>query len=729
MEKKKLLIRGMHCVSCAQNLENSLKKVSGLQEIHVDYSTSQADIIFDENKVSFASLEKHIKKMGYESYPFRPSLDEDRRIKQKEIQNTFKTFLIAAVLSLPFVIQMLAMMSGYAFSIPPTWQFFLATLVQFGCGGTFYRSSFYALKNWQINMDVLVVLGSTAAYLFSFYVYLLKLSYSFYFESSALIITLILFGRWLEAVTKGKTSKALERLYHLQPKIARIEKNGEMIEVDVASIQVGDIFMVRPGDHIPVDGWVIEGESSINESLLTGESLPVYKKQGSKLYAATINETGYLKGQASSVGSDTILAQILRAVEKAQSSKAPIQKFVDKISAVFVPCVLLISCLTILIWTFLIGDFTNGLINAVSVLVIACPCVLGLATPAVLVVASGVGAQYGIFFKQASSIEQSEKIKFLFLDKTGTLTKGIPSVMGIYPNAKYLKNDVLQIAASLENCSSHPLAKAILNEAKEEGILLKIVKEFNSFIGKGITGTMDEKVYYLGSANFAKEMGIEIDPAFSLLEEQGESLVFVWTDHQLLGMITIMDELRKESMEVIRLLKLKGIYPILLTGDRKYVAETIAKKLGIEDARFELLPDDKMQIIREAKSSGKVGMIGDGINDAPALAEADVSFALAFGSDIAIEVADITLIRNDLMSLVDAIDLSQQTMRKMKYNLFLAFIYNVLAIPLAAFGLLNPMIAAGTMAMSSVSVIANALLLRYWKPEINRNNVERIVKV
>jgi Cu+-exporting ATPase len=720
VEKKKLLIQGMHCVSCAQNIENHLKNYPGVLEVVVNYTNSKAEISFDPKQTSLSLLEMQIAKMGYKSDWDNVSFDQEKQIKYRNLQKTFKLFLSAAILSFPFIIQMLSMIVGHSFEVDSTWQFILATLIQFGCGGVFYRSSFYALKNKQTNMDVLVVLGATAAYLFSFCVYWFRLPYPLYFESSSLIIMLILFGRWLEILIQTKTSKALEHLHHLQPQTVRLEKNGQVVEVNISQIKKGDIFIVRPGDQIPVDGSVLEGETTVNESLLTGESLPVYKSKNSKIYAATINEGGYLKGIASSIGSETILAQIIRAVEKAQSSKAPMQKLADKISAIFVPCVLLISFLTFLIWALALDSINEGLINAVSVLVIACPCALGLATPTVLMVASGLGAQYGIFFKQVSAIELAEQIKYLFLDKTGTLTQGHPSVMGIYPHAKHSQNEVLQIAASLESYSSHPLAKAILTEAKEKEISLKEVKDFETLVGKGVSGTIEKQLYYLGSTSFAKEMGINIDSTFHLLEQFGESLVFIWTNQHLLGMITVADELRMEAVEVIRLLKEKGIQPILLTGDRQQIAEAVAKKIGIEEVKFELLPENKLQIIQEWKKRGRVGMIGDGMNDAPALAEADVSFALAFGSDIAVEAADITLMRNHLISLIDALNLSSRTMRKMKQNLFLAFVYNILAIPMAASGLLNPMIAAGTMAMSSISVIANALSLRYWKSTLEK---------
>ncbi|MBA2368543.1 MAG: cadmium-translocating P-type ATPase [Candidatus Protochlamydia sp.] len=717
MQKKKLRIEGMHCVNCAGTVEKALKEVPGVTGAHVQYASGKAEVEFSE-AVPVDSLLSAVKNAGYKALPMERSLDAQRHARLRVLQRSFQYFLVSAVLSIPFFIEMGAMLFGYAFRLEAQWQFILATLIQFGCGWQFYRASYYALKAGRGNMDLLVALGSTAAYGFSLAVYAFQLPQHLYFESSAVIITLILFGRWLEALTKGKTTVSLEKLLHLQPKTALIEKDNKLTSVDAGLITKGDVFVVRPGDAIPVDGVVIEGDSVVNEALLTGESIPASKQAGSKVFAATINQMGLLKVRATEVGTDTVLSHIIRLVEEAQGSKAPIQKLADQVSAIFVPVVLLLSLVTWAFWAFWYGAGVEGLINAVSVLVIACPCALGLATPTVIMIATGVGAQRGILFKQATAIEEAEKLKILFIDKTGTLTQGHPELIDIKPFAKHPKDEVLQIAASLESFSSHPFARAIINKARDNGISMLNVAEYEVFPGKGIKGLINSKVYYLGSMAFAHQMEIEAGHEYTLLEKEGESLVFIWTSKHLLGHIALADSLRATSRKAIGQLKVKGIQPILLTGDHKGTGEAIARQAGIDEFYCELLPSDKIRLVKEKKKDGKVGMAGDGINDAPALAEADVSFALGMGSDAAIETADITLMRNDLMGLVEAIELSKAAMRKMRQNLFLAFIYNILAIPLAAAGLLNPMIAAGTMAVSSISVIANALFLRNWQPKL-----------
>ena len=683
-----------------------------------NFTNAKADVVFDPSLTSKEELIAAVDQTGYHAFSYEVSADALRRARQKETSIAFSYFLFSFLLSLPFLIHMILALAANPIELPSWLQVLLATIIQFVCGWPFYRGSYYALRAKHGNMDLLIALGTSAAYGFSLAVYLLKLPYPLYFESSAVIITLVLFGRWLEALSKGRASAAVEKLLQMQPETALVERSGSWEEIPVASIVHGDIFLVRPGERIPVDGLVIEGESSVDESMLTGESIPVFKQTGAKLFAATINENGSLKANATQIGSETVLANIIRLVEKAQGSKAPIQRFADSISAIFVPIVLGISLLTILGWGLIGESYTLGLLNAIAVIVIACPCALGLATPTVIMVASGLGAQHGILFREAAALEQAGNIQTLFLDKTGTITEGRPQVMHIQAFPPYYENDVLKIATFLESQSTHPLAQAIMQKAKAKGIPIEEMTQFESFPGKGVTGKVRGEVYYLGSIAFAQELNVAIPEAdITKRMAKGETLVAIWKEGKLVGVLSLEDRLRETSAEFIKALQERHIHPVMLTGDLQKTALTIAQKAGIEEVKYQLLPDEKMEEVKKYKlTNGKVGMVGDGINDAPALAQADVSFAIARGSDIAIEAADVTLMRNDLMSVIEAIDLSRATKRKIKQNLFFAFIYNVLAIPLAAAGLLNPIIAAGTMAMSSVSVIANALLLRYWRP-------------
>lgn len=656
-------------------------------------------------------MEKHAGALSPEQI-----LDQQRLLRRQVVRSSFNRFFIAAILSFPFFIQVIAMWMGYSFEIEAIWQWILATLVLFGCGWPLYSSSYESLKAKKGNMDLLVALGTTAAYSLSLVVYFWHLPHYLYFGNSVITMTLTLLGKWLEAFIQGRQSKTLEQLLHSQPRNAKIARGRQEISIDLTTAKPGDAFLVHPGDRIPVDGIVYEGEASVNEFLLTGVSMPVFKEMGSTVLAGTICERGLLHIHATKVGADTKLSQLIRLVEKAQKPAVSMSK-VDKVSANFIPIVLLLSVLTWGGWAFGWGNGESGALNAFAVLVLACPCAIGLVNPLILIMAKEIGEERGILFKDLSSLEKLKQLKILFLEKTGTLTEGRPIVSAIYPHAKHPKQEVLQLAASLENVFSHPLVKAISNRAKHEGIALKCVKDFEVTEGKGVFGSIDGKVYYLGSLSFAKEMGIEVEPALALLERKGDTLLLIWTTKHLVGLISLIDQVRPNSLEAIRLLKERGIHPILLTGDRKGTAESVAHHVGIEDVRYELLPAEKKRAIREAKIAGTlVGMVGDEISDAKALAEADVSLSLGMNRDVRFETTAITLKRHDLMGVVDAIELSSKVMSKMKQNLFLAFIYNILAIPLAAAGLLNPMVVAGTMAMSLVSVIANALLLRYWKP-------------
>jgi Cu+-exporting ATPase len=568
-------------------------------------------------------------------------------------------------------------------------------------------------------MDVLIALGTTAAYGFSIWNYMTQTFGQMYFETSASIITLILCGRWLESKSKRKTSDAVEKLLSLQPKTALIERNNKLVSLSIHDIDIDDIVIIRPGDSIPVDGEVVEGHSYVNESMLTGESFPLEKQVSSLVFAATLNGSGLLKVKTTKIGSETLLSKIAQFVETAQNSRAPIQNLADMISSIFVPIVLVISACTFLAWWLFIGNFNQGLISGIAVLVIACPCALGLATPTVITIASGVGARLGIFFKEALALEKAGKIDALVLDKTGTLTEGKPKVIDVYPVGKFQSQDVIQIAASLENYAKHPISEAVLNYALLHKISVEPMEKFESFPGKGITGEKYGLRYYIGSLKMFREHEMDLPLSLETLDVFGNTVCFVWNDHEMIGYFTISDELKKNSAAAIARLNKMHVHTIMLTGDHSNSAARIASQAKIKEYFAEVTPEKKASTIYNLKTKYRtVGMVGDGINDAPALAAAAVSFAISSGSDIAIETADIALMGNDLISVVEAIQLSKVAFRTIRQNLFFAFIYNILGIPLAAFGLLNPIIAAAAMALSSISVIANSLLLKKWKPPI-----------
>jgi Cu+-exporting ATPase len=525
-------------------------------------------------------------------------------------------------------------------------------------------------------------------------------------------------GKLLEMGAKAKASDAIEKLIQLQPKMAHVERDGQVLDVSVGQLRLDDIFIVRPGENVPVDGVVLEGLSTLDESMLTGESMPQTKQTNDKVYAATLNHQGMIKCRATAVGSHTQLAAVVRMVEQAQGSKAPIQKLADKISGVFVPIVLVLAVITFFIWLIVERDFSYALITAVSVLVIACPCALGLATPITIVVASGLAAREGILVKDAAALERAHKLSVLVLDKTGTLTEGKPALTDLRPSAVSSVDELLRIAASLAQHSTHPLSVAVMQHAQSQATLPLPITDFNESPGNGLRANLDGAPYVIGSPAFVAQQGIALDEASILaLQSQGKTVVAVAREKVLLGYIAIADKIRPGSRVAVARLREMGIRVVMLSGDNQATAQAIALQAGIEEFIADVLPQDKANYITLLKATQTlVGMVGDGINDAPALAAADVSFAMKSGSDIAIEAADITLMRNDLNSVADAIDLSHVTLSKIRQNLFFAFAYNVLGIPLAGLGLLNPMIAGGAMAMSSVSVVSNALLLKQWRP-------------
>jgi Cu+-exporting ATPase len=713
-----LELEGMTCAACAARIEKVLNRIDGISAT-VNFATEKARIRVAPGAATLETLVAAVSKAGYGAHEsVGTSRAEEKQRRAAAYRKELRVFWIAALLTLPLVAQMSVMFLGHHEDILPRWlQWLLATPVQFWAGKRFYVGAWHSLRGGGANMDVLVALGTSMAYLFSAVVTLFGLDQHVYFEAGAAVITLVLMGKLLEARAKAGTSAAIEELVKLQPKTARIERDGEIIEVDAASLKVGDVFIVRAGENIPVDGEVIEGRSSVVEAMLTGESLPVAKDVSAKVFAATQNQEGMLKCRATGVGAHTVLAGIIRLVEQAQGSKAPIQRLADVISGVFVPVVVAVSLVTFGLWWGLSGEFTAALINAVAVLVIACPCALGLATPTAIMVGTGNGAKAGILIRNAEALERAEKIRTLVVDKTGTLTVGRPTVTDIVPVADAGIEEVLRLAATLEQGSEHPLAKAVTVRAAEAGITPGAITGFAAMTGKGVQGEIGGRIYRLGSPAFLVELGLKTsEDTITRLQQQGKTVVAIGDEKNIVGYLAIADALRATSANAVARLQAMGIEIVMLTGDNAATARAIAAQAGISHYLAEVLPQDKAAEIQKLKAQSKVvGMAGDGINDAPALAAADVSFAVGSGAEVAIEIAEVTLMRSDLTSVADAIDLSRATLKKIRQNLFFAFIYNVLGIPLAALGMLNPVIAGAAMAMSSVSVVSNSLLLKRWK--------------
>ncbi|MBA4142365.1 MAG: copper-translocating P-type ATPase [Nitrosospira sp.] len=717
-----LQITGMTCATCGGRIEKALNRLPGVIA-SVNLATETANVSFSPGRETVEELIGAVVTAGYGASVINDtSRAEEKTRKLAAYQAEMRMFWISAVLTLPLVLQMGAMFSGGHEDVLPRWlQLLLATPVQFWVGKRFYIAAWHALRGGSANMDVLVALGTSMAYFFSAVVTLLALDQHVYFEASAAIITLVLLGKLMEARAKGKTSAAIEELMKLQPRTARVERDGSVIEIDVNALVVGDIFIVRPGESLPVDGVVTEGASDVNEAMLTGESLPVTKQPGAKVYAATTNQQGLLKCRATGVGAHTQLASIIRLVEEAQGSKAPIQRMADTISGVFVPVVVIVSLFTLLLTWWLAGDFVTALVNSVAVLVIACPCALGLATPTAIMVGVGRGAQTGVLVKNAAALEHAEKIEVLIVDKTGTLTEGRPTVTDVVAAGKLGEYELMQIAATLEHGSEHPLSKAVMEYAAGLDIRPQTMSDFIAVTGGGVTARIDNTEYLLGSPKFLMDRGATADQSrVASLQAEGKTVIGLATlsngTAEILGYLAISDRLRSTSAAAVLRLQAMGIEVMMLTGDNNATAAAIAKHAGIPAYRAEVLPQDKVAEVKAMKAKGKfVGMVGDGINDAPALASADVSFAIGAGSDVAIEAADIALMRDDLMSVADAISLSRATLGKIRQNLFFAFVYNVLGIPLAAIGMLNPVIAGAAMAMSSVSVVTNSLLLKRWR--------------
>nr|BFD59839.1 heavy metal translocating P-type ATPase [Bdellovibrio sp. CKG001] len=711
-----LQLIGMSCVNCAGKIEKSLNALPGVRA-SVNFATEKAHVDFGDSPLKVENLIKTIQDLGYQAFEVNSEVDTQKAKEEAiaEYRKELRLFVISAILTLPFLIEMVAMFTGAGHEMMPRWlQWILATPVQFWVGWRFYRGSYFALRSGSANMDVLVALGTTMAYGLSAVITLLNWHHHHvYFEASTAVITLILLGKLMESRAKGKTSEAVEGLLRLQPKQALVERHGEIVQIDITDLVAGDIVVVKNGESIPVDGLVIEGVSTVDESMLTGESLPVQKGVDDRVYAATLNQDGSLRIKATGVGAKTQLAQIIKIVTTAQGSKAPIQRLADKISSVFVPVVVGISVLTFVgtwLWT---GDLTAAFISSVSVLVIACPCALGLATPTAVVVGIGKGAQAGVLFRDAKALELAEKIDVLVLDKTGTITEGKPVVTEVHVTAGQDKNEVLRWAASLEMGSSHPLAHAVVEEAKKKGLELQTVQRFNNVVGQGVEGRIENRNLKLGKTSWVAAPYSLDQKLLSELEGKGQTLMALADDERVLGYIAVADRIRESSKEAIAEIQKRGVKVMMLTGDNEGTAREISRQAGITDFKHSVKPADKANVIVTLKRQKKrVAMVGDGINDAPALAMADVSFSMSSGTDIAIETADVTLMKNDLMSVAHAIELSHLTLKKIRQNLFFAFIYNVLGIPLASLGMLNPVIAGAAMAMSSVSVVSNSLLLK-----------------
>lgn len=704
-------IGGMTCAACSTRLEKVLNRQPGMQA-NVNLASERARVrllgVTDEAAVLAAVAKAGFVAEVVDAQTRQREKAEKLRIYHREI----RLFWIAVALSLPLVGQMFFMFGehGHQNELPRWLQLLLATPVQFWIGWRFYDGAFKALRGGGANMDVLVALGTTMAWGFSTVVTVFGLPEHVYFEGGAAVITLVLLGKLLEARAKVRTSEAIEALVRLQPRTARVERDGQWVEMSVDALMPGDCFMVRPGESVPVDGEVIEGDSSINEAMLTGESMPVAKRPGDRVFAATANGQGALRCKATGVGEHTLLAGIIRLVGEAQGSKAPVQRLADRISAIFVPVVCSIALLTLAGWWWYAGDFAMALVNAVAVLVIACPCALGLATPTAIMVGTGQGARAGILVKNAEALERAERIKVLALDKTGTLTLGEPQVVELVVRQGAM-DEVLRLAAALEQGSEHPLARAILARAALSD--LPVASGFAAHPGHGVSAEIEGRGLRLGSPDW---LGLAGDEEVARLQAAGRTVVGLAEGDRLLALFAIADALRPTSRQAVERLRRRGIRVVMLTGDNALTAAAVAAEAGIAEFRAGILPGEKAAALAELKAGGElVAMVGDGINDAPALAAADVGFAIGAGSDAAIEAADLTLIRSDLNGVADAIDLSAATLGKIRQNLFFAFIYNVLGIPLAALGLLNPVVAGAAMAMSSVSVVSNSLLLKRWQ--------------
>ncbi|WEG12132.1 heavy metal translocating P-type ATPase [Pullulanibacillus sp. KACC 23026] len=724
-EKQEFDIRGMTCAACSTRIEKMLNKMPGVDKATINLATESGTVEFLSGVVTAQDIVERVKKLGYEAIPKNENQSQED-YKEKEYKQKRTKFIVSAVIALPFIY----MMIGHAGILPVPgfvenkwFQLILATFVEFYIGGPFFVGAYRALANKSANMDVLVALGTASAYFYSLYGVIRSLVQpgykpEFYFETSVLIITLILLGKLFEARAKGRTTVAIKSLLNLQAKEATLIKDGEQVKIPVENVQVGDVLLVRPGEKIPVDGSIIEGKSTVDESMITGESLPVSKQVGDEVIGATLNKNGTLTMKAEKVGKDTALAGIVKIVKEAQGSKAPIQRLADVISGIFVPIVVGIAILTFIVWIAFVtpGNLPHALDAAIAVLVIACPCSLGLATPTSIMVGTGKGAESGILYKGGEYLETTHYLNAILLDKTGTITKGKPEVTDFINLGEDSDEALLAKIVAAEESSEHPLAQAIVEYGKEKGVLSVSVSEFEAIPGHGIFAKVDDVPLYIGTRKLMSRENISMDDheqTMSKLEQDGKTAMLVAYNGQLQGIIAVADTVKETSKQAISDLKALGLDVYMITGDNKRTAEAIARLVGIDHVFAEVLPEEKASKVKELQAQGmKVGMVGDGINDAPALAAADIGMAVGSGTDVAIETADVTLIGGGLEHVVKAIDLSGKTMKNIRQNLFWALFYNSIGVPIAALGLLAPWVAGAAMAFSSVSVVTNALRLK-----------------
>ncbi|MFN9649649.1 MAG: heavy metal translocating P-type ATPase [Pseudanabaena sp.] len=747
MDTTTLKLRGMSCASCASSIERVVSNLSGVEQCNVNFGAEQATVTYNSRAVDVNKIQQAIADAGYSSQVLKEENplvtdDEEQASRRKEEQDLNRKVIIGGAISLFLVIGGLPMMTGLSLPFIPAWmhnswlQLFLTIPVQFWCGASFYINAGKAFKRHAATMDTLVATGTGAAYGYSIFATINPafftsqgLTADVYFEASSVIITLILLGKLFENRAKGSTSEAIRKLMGLQAKTARVIRDGREIDIAIAEVQLDDVILVRPGEKIPVDGEIIEGSSTIDEAMVTGESVAVKKQVGDEVIGVTINKTGSFKFRATRIGKDTFLAQIVKLVQQAQGSKAPIQRIADRVTGFFVPIVIAIAISTFIIWYNFMGNVTLAVITTVGVLIIACPCALGLATPTSIMVGTGKGAENGILIKGADSLEQAHNLQTIVLDKTGTITEGKPSVTHFVTIAgmpDHKVSELLSMVATVERYSEHPLAEAIVRYAKALKVDLTEAKDFEAIAGNGVRGYIGEHLVLIGTYRWMQELRIpteSLEQSWDILERKGNTAIWIAVNGKVQGVIGIADAVKPSSVKVIRTLQRMGLEVVMLTGDNRRTAEVIAHEVGIDRVFAEVRPDQKSAQIQRLQNEGKiVAMVGDGINDAPALAQADVGIAIGTGTDVAIAASDITLISGDLQGIVTAIKLSRATIQNIRQNLFFAFIYNILGIPIAAgilfpfFGwLLSPVIAGGAMALSSVSVVTNALRLKKFK--------------
>lgn len=726
-QKAEFDITGMTCAACATRIEKGLNKLDGVASANVNLALEKATIEFNPSEVTIADIIAKVEKLGYGAHQKQEDKEQED-YREKHIQDQQRKFIFSAILSLPLLWTMVGHFAFTSFLYVPDllmnpWvQLILATPVQFIIGKQFYVGAYKALRNGSANMDVLVVMGTSAAYFYSVYQAIVTTGSHhaphLYFETSAVLITLILLGKLFEAKAKGRSSEAIKKLMGLQAKTAIVVRDGVEKEIPLEEVVIGDTILVKPGEKIPVDGEVIEGTTAVDESMLTGESLPVDKKAGDVLYGSTINKNGFIKMTATKVGRDTALAQIIKVVEDAQGSKAPIQRLADTISGIFVPIVIGIAILTFLVWIIWVdpGNFTQALEVLIAVLVIACPCALGLATPTSIMAGSGRAAEFGILFKGGEHLEQTQSIDTVVVDKTGTVTHGKPVLTDVIVADGQNEETFLSLIGAAEKQSEHPLAQAIVQGIQEKGIELGNIQFFEAIPGFGVQATVSGQGVVIGTRKLMQQYGINIEPVLPVMEElekNGKTAMLAGINGQYAGLVAVADTIKDTSQEAVRRLQDMCIKVIMMTGDNERTAQAIGKEVGVDEVIAEVLPEGKAEEVKKLQQQGKkVAMVGDGINDAPALATANIGMAIGTGTDVAMEAADITLIRGDLNSIADAILMSRKTMRNIKQNLFWAFAYNTVGIPIAAVGLLAPWVAGAAMAFSSVSVVLNALRLQ-----------------